>query len=82
MAAGGTPVDGVGGGRPSGSRKETTAPSRGGARGETRANDPGNAPGGASVTTTKPLFLHERLLAYQFSREFYRTARTITRQLP
>ena len=32
--------------------------------------------------TTKPLFLHERLLAYQFSREFYRTARLITRQLP
>lgn len=32
--------------------------------------------------TTKPLFLHERLFAYQFSREFYRTARTIARQLP
>ena len=30
----------------------------------------------------KPLFLHERLLAYELSREFYRTARTITRQLP
>lgn len=34
------------------------------------------------MTTTKPLFLHERLLAYRFSREFYRTARAITRQLP
>lgn len=31
---------------------------------------------------SKSIFLHERLLAYQFSREFYRTARTITRQLP
>jgi four helix bundle protein len=32
--------------------------------------------------TTKPLFLHERLLAYQYTREFYRTARLISRQLP
>lgn len=32
--------------------------------------------------TTKPLFLHERLLAYQFTRDFYRTARAIARQLP
>lgn len=31
---------------------------------------------------SKPIFLHERLLAYQLSREFYRTARVIARQLP
>lgn len=34
------------------------------------------------TVTHKPLFLHERLLAYQFTRQFYRTARAISKQLP
>jgi len=34
------------------------------------------------VNAAKPLFLHERLLAYSVTREYYRAARTIARQLP
>lgn len=32
--------------------------------------------------TTKPLFLHERLLAYGWARKFYQTAKIIRDQLP
>ena len=31
---------------------------------------------------TKPQFLHERLLAYSVTRDYYRAARTIAKQLP